>query len=181
MTSFTVPTIATPRLTLRAARLDDFDGFAGFLASEHSRYMDGPINRDTAWTWFTNDLASWALLGFGGLMIERDGAVVGQVALGQPPRFPEVELGWLVYPAHTGKGYATEAVLALRDWAWTDTDLTTLVSYIDPDNAASRALAAKVGAVVDETAPRPDGEGPDVCMVYRHPLPDSDGSPEAYA
>ena len=29
MTSFTIPTIATPRLTLRAARLEEFDTFAG--------------------------------------------------------------------------------------------------------------------------------------------------------
>ncbi len=181
MTGFEIPTITTPRLTLRAARLADFDAFAGFLASEHSRYMDGPVSRDGAWGWFANDIAGWALQGFGGLMIEREGEVVGQVAIGQPPRFPEVELGWLVYPAHTGKGYATEATLGLRDWAWAHTDLTSLVSYIDPDNAASRALAAKLGAAVDETAPRPDGEGPEACVVYRHPAPDTDGSPEAYA
>ena len=50
MTGFEIPTITTPRLKLRAARLADFEGFAGFLAAEHSRYMDGPINRDTAWS-----------------------------------------------------------------------------------------------------------------------------------
>ncbi len=181
MTSFTIPTIATPRLTLRAARLEEFDTFAGFLASEHSRYMDGPVSRDAAWTCFTGDIAGWALQGFGGLMIEHQGAVIGQVALGQPPRFPEVELGWLVYPAHMGRGYATEAAAALRDWAWSHTRIPTLVSYISPDNAASRALAKKLGAVVDRAAARPDGEGPDDCVVYRHPAPDADGGLEAYA
>jgi len=176
-----IPTIATPRLILRAARLADFDGFAAFLATEHARYMDGPVSRDTAWSWFTNDIASWALMGHGGLMIEQAGEVIGQVAICQPPRFPAVELGWLVYPEHMGRGFAFEAALAFRDWAWAHTRLTTLVSYVHPGNAASRALAQKLGAGVDETAPRPDGEGPEDCLVYRHPAPDTDGSPEAYA
>ncbi len=181
MTRFTIPTIATPRLTLRAARREDFHAFAAFLASDHARHMDGPVTRDIAWTWFTNDIASWALLGFGGLMIEHEGTVIGQVAIGQPPRFPEVELGWLIYPAHMGRGYATEAAAALRDWAWSHTRIPTLVSYVSPDNTASRALAEKLGAVIDPAAPRPDGEGPEDSLVYRHPAPDADGSPEAYA
>ena len=181
MTRFDIPSIATSRLTLRAARREDFDGFAGFLATEHSRYMDGPVSRGTAWTWFTNDTAGWALRGFGGLMVARDDAVVGQVALGQPPHFPEVELGWLIYPEHMRKGYACEAALALRDWAWANTGLTTLVSYVAPGNAASRALAERLGAVIDEAAARPDGETREDCVVYRHPAPDADGSPEPRA
>ena len=80
-----------------------------------------------------------------------------------------------------GRGYATEAAAALRDWAWSHTRIPTLVSYISPENAASRALAEKLGAVVDETAARPDGEGSDDCVVYRHPAPDADGGLEAYA
>lgn len=181
MTRFEIPSIATPRLTLRAAKLDEFDSFAAFLASEHSQYMDGPVSRDTAWGWFTGDIAGWALQGFGGLMIEHQGVVIGQVAITQPPRFPEVELGWLIYPAHMGRGYGTEAAAGLRNWAWAHTRLATLVSYVAPQNTASRALAEKLGAVIDPTAPRPDGEGPEECVVYRHPAPDADGSPEAYA
>ncbi len=182
MTGFTIPTITTPRLTLRAAKLEEFDSFAAFLASEHSRYMDGPVSRDRAWNWFTGDIAGWTLQGHGGLMIEHAGVVIGQVAISQPPWFPEVELGWLIYPAHMGRGYATEAAAALRDWAWEHTRIPTLVSYIAPNNAASRALAEKLGAVIDPTAARPDGEGPEDCVVYRHPLPDQAGfAPDASA
>lgn len=64
-------------------------------------------------------------------------------------------------------------------WAW-DQGIKTLVSYIDPANARSIALAERLGARHDPDAPLPEGETPEETIVYRH-TPDSDGSPEAYA
>lgn len=179
MTGFAVPTLATPRLTLRAGRREDFDTFADVLASDHARHMDGPLSPARSWSWFCSNLAGWALTGIGGLMIEADGETVGYVSVGQGPHFPEVELGWLTYPGHLRRGYAAEAAAALRDWAWSHTDLTSLVSYVTTDNAASRALAEKLGAVPDEGAARP--QGPQDCVVYCHRAPDADGGMEAYA
>ena len=149
MIEVTIPTIQTQRLILRPARLEDFPQFAEELAKPRTRYMDGPLSTDTAWTFFTNDLACWPLLGIGGLMIERDGEVVGQVAIGKPPRFPETEIGWIIYEAHEGHGYAVEAAFALRDWAYTNAGLDTLDSYVDRENAASIRLAEKLGAAPD--------------------------------
>jgi RimJ/RimL family protein N-acetyltransferase len=54
---------------------------------------------------------------------------------------------------------------AFRDLGW-----TTAVSYIDPDNARSIALAERLGAVRDRGARQPVFDKP--CLVYRH-------SPEA--
>jgi len=183
MTAFTIPTIETPRLTLRAARLDDFPQFATELAKPRTHYMDGPFARDAAWSFFVNDLASWPLLGVGGLMLERAGEVVGQVAVTQPPQFPEVELGWFTYQAHEGQGYAAEAAFALRDWAYAEAGLTTLVSYITPGNAASIRLAEKLGALADPTAALPEGDTGADTIVFRHPSPEAmaDGGMEAYA
>jgi len=183
MTGFTIPTIETQRLLLRPARLEDFPQFAEELAKPRTRFMDGPLSADMAWTFFTNDLACWPLLGVGGLMIDREGTVVGQVAIGRPPRFPEMELGWIVYEAHEGRGYAAEAAFALRDWAYANAGLTTLVSYVDRDNTASIRLAEKLGAVEDPGAPRPAGESAAQTLVFRHPAPDAlaDGGMEAYA
>ncbi|SMH50803.1 GNAT family N-acetyltransferase [Maritimibacter sp. HL-12] len=170
-TSIHIPTLQTARLTLRAARRGDFDGFAAELAKPRTGYMDGPFSRDAAWSFFVNDLASWALLGLGGLMLDRAGEVVGQVAIAQPPHFPEIELGWFIYEGHEGQGYATEAAAALRDWAFANAGLTTLVSYIDPGNAASIRLAERLGAVADPAAALPDGETAAETIVFRHPAP----------
>ncbi|GGD38025.1 GNAT family N-acetyltransferase [Sinisalibacter lacisalsi] len=183
MTAFTIPSIETQRLTLRAAQREDFATFAAELAKPRSRYMDGPFDRDAAWSFFVNDLASWALLGVGGLMLERDGEVVGQVAIAQPPHFPEIELGWFTYEAHAGHGYAAEAAFALRDWAYAHAGLSTLVSYIHPENAASIRLAEKLGALADPAAALPEGDTEADTIVFRHPSPEAmaDGGMEAYA
>jgi RimJ/RimL family protein N-acetyltransferase len=79
------------------------------------------------------------------------------------PRFPERELGWILFDGAEGRGIATEAASALRDWAaargWTG-----LVSYIDPANHRSIALAQRLGARLDPHAvPQDPGD-----LVYRH-------------
>jgi len=183
MTDFTIPTIRTQRLTLRGGRVEDFPQFVEELAKPRTRYMDGPHNSDVAWAFFTNDLASWPLFGVGGLMIERGGDVVGQVAISKPPQFAELEIGWIIYEAHEGHGYAAEAAFALRDWAYANAGLTTLVSYVDRENSASIRIAEKLGAAPDPEAALPRGETADETIVFRHPSPAAlaDGGMEAYA
>ena len=66
-----------------------------------------------------------------------------------------------------GHGYATEAAAAMRDWAFETLNLTTLVSYFDPQNGRSIAVATRLGAVLDDAAPRQDAED----LVFRHRRP----------
>lgn len=131
--------------------------------------MGGPYDLDGAWGMFCHDVAGWALFGHGALMIEvtATGDCVGQVGLSHGPWFPEKELGWFLYAGHEGQGYAGEAAAALRDWAFATLKLPTLVSYCDPDNAASIAVAQRLGAVLD-----PDAEVQDTGdLVFRHRRP----------
>lgn len=171
------PTLRTPRLTLRPYRIEDFEPYAGFLASDRADQMHGPYSRDVSWQRFTNDIAQWSLFGYGGLMIEAGGSLVGQVAITSGLQFPEPELGWFLFEGHEGHGYATEAALALRNFAYESAGLDTLVSYCAPGNAASIAVASRLDAREDPKAARPVAE----CVVYRHPSPDGDGTPEAYS
>ncbi|MEY4982233.1 MAG: hypothetical protein RIR62_499, partial [Pseudomonadota bacterium] len=88
-----------------------------------------------------------------------------------PETWPEREIGWSVWnPAAEGKGFAFEAAGAARDFAYRALGWTTAVSYVAAGNARSRALALRLGAVVDADAPS-IGEPP--CLVFRHPAPDS--------
>lgn len=159
-----IPTIRTERLTLRAYRFADFPAYRDFLAGPRARFMSGPHGAETAWAWFCNDTASWQLFGFGGLMIEApDGTLVGGVNVTQGPDFPEPELGWFLFDGAEGKGYATEAAIALRDALIGG--LSSLVSYIDPENTPALRLAERLGARPDATAERPAGlDG----LVLRH-------------
>lgn len=153
------PVLRTERLTLRAPVMADFAAYAAFLASPRTIYMGGPHPERTAWSWFCNDVAHWALLDMGALMLVPVGASapVGQVALCHGPHFPEPELGWFLFDGAEGRGYATEAAGALRDWALGPRGLETIVSYIDPDNAASAAVARRLGAVIDPVGATPGG------------------------
>ncbi|KQK27802.1 acetyltransferase [Bosea thiooxidans] len=168
MSQHTVPTLQTQRLNLRPMAEADFPAYAAFLASPRAAGLGGPLSQRQAWGLFCHDIACWPLFGHGGLMIDRraDGTCVGQVGISHGPLFPEKELGWLLYEGHEGHGYATEAAIALRDWAARALGVSELVSYIAPNNAASAAVAERLGAVRDLLADRPDPND----LVYRHRL-----------
>ncbi|MCL6285779.1 GNAT family N-acetyltransferase [Ruegeria sp. 2012CJ41-6] len=164
-----LPTLDTLRLRLRPPRFDDWPDYARLMSSDRAVHMGGPFAVREAWGMFCNDVAQWELMGHGALMIDaRDtGQCLGQVAINHGPLFPEHELGWMLYATAEGRGIAFEAAHAMRDWAFAALGLATLVSYIDADNARSRALAERLGARRDDSAARPDPGD----LVYRHPRP----------
>lgn len=160
------PTLTTERLILRPIILDDFAGYEKLMASSRSVYMGGPFDQAAAWGLFCHEVALWHLAGHGGLSIElrSTGACIGQAEINHGPLFPERELGWQVYEGHEGNGYVTEAARALLVWAFDDLGLSTLVSYVDPDNSRSIAVARRLGGVLDSSAPRQD----ETDLVFRY-------------
>ena len=100
-----------------------------------------------------------------------DDTALGMVGPWFPAGWPERELGWTVWSdAAEGKGYAFEAAAAARDHAFGALGWETAVSYIDPDNIRSVALAERLGARHD---PEARGPGENSCLVYRHPRPEA--------
>jgi RimJ/RimL family protein N-acetyltransferase len=166
MTDSSIPTLRTGRLVLRGPAIDDFSAYARLMASPRAAHMGGPFGTRGAWGLFCHGLALWRLFGHGALMIDLSatGECIGLVEINHGPLFPEKELGWQLYEGHEGNGYATEAARALRDWAFGTLGLRTLVSYIDPANSRSVAVAERLGAVIDRTALKQDPDD----LVYRH-------------
>ena len=167
-----LPVIRTERLLLRAPKLSDFPACAEIACTERGRFVGGPMSREDAWDEFAKMAAGWLLHGHGGFAIEdaRSGEVYGFVVLGLEPGDQEVELGYALTAAGEGKGIASEAAIATRDWAARELGLTGLVSYIDPENARSVALATAINAVRDPKAEAALDEA-GTC-VYRHPSPE---------
>ncbi|WP_299845866.1 GNAT family N-acetyltransferase [uncultured Roseovarius sp.] len=156
----------TERLTLRLPKLEDFEHWATFFASERSVFERGMRNRKDAWTTWAADVALWQLKGYGPFGIDtRDtGTYVGEVGIYEPESYPEPELGWFVTPDAEGKGYAQEAARAVMFWARETLGWNRLINIIDPRNDRSIALGQRLGGVIDPDA---DGETPgDIVIVH---------------
>jgi RimJ/RimL family protein N-acetyltransferase len=77
----------------------------------------------------------------------REGAgrpMIGQVGYHGPPANGSVEMGYTVFPAHRGRGYATEAVEGLMEAA-RSRGVGRFVLSIAPGNAPSLAVARRLG------------------------------------
>ncbi len=73
----------------------------------------------------------------------RDG--MGQLLEGNPAPGSEGLLGYLVDPAHHGRGYATEAVRAILDLAFDDLGLRRVTAGCFADNVGSWRVMEKCG------------------------------------
>lgn len=72
------------------------------------------------------------------------------------------ELGWLVRQDKRGQGFALEAAEALRDFAFRDLKLKTLVAHCDTRNLASERIMQKLGMTVHEHGRRRNRVCPDI-------------------
>jgi RimJ/RimL family protein N-acetyltransferase len=60
----------------------------------------------------------------------------------------EFEIGYMVHRPYWRRGLASEAALAVREYAFTERRLPRAVSLIRPDNVASQGVAKKLGMQV---------------------------------
>lgn len=166
-----VPPLETERLILRAPLPQDYPAFRDYYASQRSIYTGGPLGEREAWRGFAAEIGHWVMRGFGMRTITAKGAdtPLGRCGIWYPGTWPEPEIGWTLYADSEGKGIAHEAACAIRAHVFGTLGWETVVSYIDPENARSIALAERLGALRDELAARP----PHAChaLVYRHPHP----------
>lgn len=143
------PRIETDRLLLRLPQPGDFEGYAALMGDEvASRYVGGPLSRPEAWRKFLQMPGAWAMQGFGMFSIEEksSGRWVGQAGPWHPVGWPGTEVGWMLLPAFHGRGYAREAATVAIDWAFDTLGWSEVVHTIQPANAASIALAERLGS-----------------------------------
>lgn len=89
------------------------------------------------------------------LVLEEDGErrMIGHAGFHGPPgvngpRRPEaVEVGFTVFPPFRRRGFASETVAALLDWARTEQGIRHFVASVAPDNEPSLAIVRKLGFV----------------------------------
>ena len=167
-----IPTISTDRLVLRAPHVDDVPACAAFYASDAAEHVGGPLPAFEVWRYVAQVIGHWQMCGFGRWMVEEKGTpgAIGLVGLHNPLDWPEPEVGWMLWDGN-GKGYATEAGLAVRTYAYQTLGLRTLISSISPGNTASIKVAERMGAHREAE----DFEHPTFgsMAIYRHLPPEA--------
>jgi len=136
-------------LTLRLPTLADLDAWAVFAADEAAaRFLGGVQSRPVAWRTMAGNAGSWSLQGFGMFsVIEKStGRWIGRAGPWRPEGWPGSEVGWGLTPEAWGKGYATESAVACMDFAFDVLGWTDVIHTIAPDNAASIAVARRLGS-----------------------------------
>lgn len=147
------PILTTQRLSIEPMSLDHWEEYAAAWADPRmTEFIGGePRIRNISWGKMLQGIGLWPLFGYGyWSFVERDsGKFVGNGGLAQFERgIPELdgypEAGWAFAPDAWAKGYATEAMTAILKWA-DETGLPETRCIIDPGNAASHKVAAKLG------------------------------------
>ncbi len=136
--------LLTARLRLRAFRAadhDDVHAFQGLPDVARYLYRD-PMSRDEAGAWLAAAIAGRFVADGDTLRLAvteaGDDRVIGSVQLrlaSVPAR--QAELGYIVAPAHAGRGYAGEAAATMRDLAFAQLGMHRVFARIDAENVAS--------------------------------------------
>ena len=177
------PILTTQRLVLRAPCAIDWPAFRDFTRDDRSRFVrPGALTDAQAWRAFGHVIGHWVMRGFGMFAVTERGqdTAIGMAGPWFPEGWPEPEIAWTLWDAEAeGKGYATEAALATRAYAYDTLGWTTAISLILDGNDRSAALAARLGCVREGGFTHAQFGA---TSIWRHPAPDAQGAGmEAYA
>ena len=139
-----IPVLETERLVLRAPRLGDAKVVKTLAndrrIAENTARIPHPYKLSDAEDFISSANRSNETV----FLITARDAVIGACGFSQIDRHPP-EIGYWLGVKHWGKGYATEAVRALIDHAFTDLDCEALQSAARVTNPASRRVLEKCG------------------------------------
>jgi RimJ/RimL family protein N-acetyltransferase len=92
-------------------------------------------------------VASYKNHGFGMYLVilRESGASTGLCGLVRRDGLDDVDIGYAFLPHYWSKGYATEAALAVKEYAKNSIGLKRLVGITDPDNIGSSRVLEKLG------------------------------------
>ncbi|MEE9453408.1 MAG: GNAT family N-acetyltransferase [Paracoccaceae bacterium] len=168
-----IPTLETERLMLTPLSIRDAVVMAAFYTTSRSAWVGGPSDKAGCTKLLSNAAKHWDKHGFGlfSITLNTETVACGMTGVGHPEQFPEAELMWALFDEkYEGRGIATEAAKAARDFYYTSIGAKTVVSYIHPDNTTSSTMAKRLGAIIDAAAPTPNNNN---SIVYRHPAPEA--------
>jgi RimJ/RimL family protein N-acetyltransferase len=145
--------LSTPRLTLREFVAADADALALIISDpETMRHYPAPLDSAAVEAWIARNRVRYRDDGHGlwAMCLKESGELIGDCGLIQQEveGLTEIEIGYHLRRDQWGKGYATEAARACRDWAFANLDVERLISLIRPENLPSCRVAERNGMTI---------------------------------
>ncbi|MBW4662388.1 MAG: GNAT family N-acetyltransferase [Drouetiella hepatica Uher 2000/2452] len=142
--------LETKRLILREMAFYDVDDLFEVLSDpEAMQFYPQPFDRQMTQTWIERNVQRYTQHGFGlwALILKQTGKLIGDCGLimQEVDGVDEIEIGYHIRCDLWGKGLATEAAQACRDYGFSQLGFDKLISLINPANIASRRVAEKNG------------------------------------
>lgn len=155
---FSIPvSLESPRLTFRRFGIDDWEALCRVFGDpEGVRFTLGTPAPDwMTWRLLAGYVGHWELRGFGPYVVveKASGRAMGPVGLWYPGEWPEPEITYSLAREFWGKGYASEAVTAVKGMIARELGWKRVISLIHPQNTGSKAVATKAGATYEKTIP----------------------------
>jgi RimJ/RimL family protein N-acetyltransferase len=109
--------------------------------------------------WIERTLQNYETYGYGmsAIEIKASGELIGFVGLVHPGRQPEPELKYALYRSHWGRGFASEAGLAMVAFGRDSHGAKSIIATVDPEHIVSQRVLAKCGFGLRELRANEDG------------------------
>jgi RimJ/RimL family protein N-acetyltransferase len=143
--------LETTRLYLRLMELSDLEGLLKIFGDPKvmESFGKAPFNRKQMKSWMDRNLEHQNLYGYGlfSTILKSNGILIGDCGLEHIEVKGEkvAELGYDFRSDYWNQGFATEAAIAVRDFAFNEVKLPHLISLIQMGNKASRRVSEKIG------------------------------------
>ncbi len=145
--------IETDRLFLRLMKQDDIEAITRIFTDKNVlRAFDlKSLSGEQIKSWLERNLEHQEKYGYGlfSVVLKSNNEVIGDCGLEHTDfrGTPCVEIGYDFLSKYWNKGYATEAALAVKDYAINlqEIDLGSLCSFIRKNNLASMRVSKKIG------------------------------------
>ena len=145
--------LQTPRLLLREFTPQDADALVLVLSDpETMRYYPTPFDRAGVEQWIERNRQRYKddAVGLWAMELTETQELIGDcgIVLQEVEGERLYEIGYHLRRDFWGRGLATEAAIACRDWAFAYPKTERLISLIRPENSPSRRVAERNGMTV---------------------------------
>ena len=142
--------IETENLLLREFTHEDFPAlFEIFSDPETMRHYPKSFDENRTKDWIEWNLQNYKVYGFGlwAVVLKETVEFIGDCGLTIQDIDGESlpEIGYHIHKNHWRKGFGSEAVSAVRDWAFMNTEYDCLYSYMKYTNIGSYSTAVAIG------------------------------------